>query len=230
MAKPPQPYPSNLSLVSPTVPMQPMGSGLPRPWQVGPCFNCLEMGHLKAHCPKINRKYPLSQLNNSCVDSSVDTVCDCSVSCDNSYSHVCKGSKAASKVDEEGRPGPSSNDIAACTSEHAESPEPLELCRYWELEHDTNQITDVQGRLKDNVSFWREILQAPQPIVDSITDRYKLPLLTTPPQFSRPNHNSSLDNAYIVEAALAELLANRCVRVVADPLSVVINRAGKKHL
>ena len=114
------------------------GSGLPRPRQVGPCFNCLEMRHLKAHCPKRNRKYPLNQLDNACVDSGVDTACDCGVSCEDSYSHVCTGSKVAGKVDEEGGPGPSSNDIAACTSEHAESPDPLELCRYWELEHDTD--------------------------------------------------------------------------------------------
>ena len=26
-----------------------------------PCFNCLEMGHLKATCPKLNRQYPFEQ-------------------------------------------------------------------------------------------------------------------------------------------------------------------------
>ena len=68
-----------------------------------------------------------------------------------------EGSKTVGKVDEEGGSGPSSNDIAARTSDHAETSEPLELCRYWEIEHDTDQITDAQGRLKGNVSFRREI-------------------------------------------------------------------------
>ena len=27
---------------------------------LGPCFDCLEMGHLKANCPKLARLYPLS--------------------------------------------------------------------------------------------------------------------------------------------------------------------------
>ena len=61
-------------------------------------------------------------------------------------------------------------------------------------------------------------------------------MLSAPPQFSRPNHQSALDNAEFVEASLAELLANRCARTVAgephicSPLSVVSNRAGKKRL
>ena len=28
----------------------------------GPCFNCLEMGHLKANCPKWAKPYPLSDV------------------------------------------------------------------------------------------------------------------------------------------------------------------------
>ena len=40
------------------------------------------------------------------------------------------------------------------------SPESLELDRYWELEHNPEQTTDVQGRLKEQVSFWRDTLQA----------------------------------------------------------------------
>ena len=214
--------------------MLPMGSGLPRPQQVGPCFNCLEMGHLKAYCPKRNRKYPLNQLDNLCVDSSVDTVCDYSVLYGDSHSYVYKGSIMVGNADEgSGFQSSSSDGMTACIGEHAESPEPLELGRYWELEHDTDQITDVQGRLKDKVSFWRDTLQAPQPVVDCITEGCKLLLLSMPPQFSRPNHKSALDNAQFMGAAVVELLANCCVRTVEDkphvcsPLSAVINRAGK---
>ena len=227
----PQQYVSNPALVGPGafgVPMPPMASGVPRPRQVGPCFNCLEMGHLKAHCPKRNRTYPLNQLDKAHTKNSVNVVCDYSVLWGDCHSYVSNGSQTVG--------GTSEGYVMACLGEQVEGPEPLELSRYWELEHDPEQITDVQGRVKDNVSFWRETLQAPGPIIDCITEGYKLPLLSAPPQFSRPNHQSALDNAEFIEASLAELLANRCVRTVADaphicsPLSVVSNRAGKKRL
>ena len=127
-------------------------------------------------------------------------------------------------------------DVMVCLGERAEGPELLELGRYWGVEHDLEQITDVQGRLKDKVSFWRETLQAPGPIIDCITNGYKLPVLAAPPQFAKPNHQSALENAELVETLLAELLTNRCVRKmpcvpnICSLLSVVINRAGKKHL
>ena len=35
--------------------------GQPRQRIPGPCFNCLEMGHLKATCPKLNKQYPFEQ-------------------------------------------------------------------------------------------------------------------------------------------------------------------------
>ena len=42
-----------------------------RPKQPRSCFNCLEMGHLKANCLKLIRQYPL---NNIPVDKSVNIV------------------------------------------------------------------------------------------------------------------------------------------------------------
>ena len=48
------------------------GSGAsPRSYQLGPCFNCLEIGHLKANCPKLTGQYPL---NNISVDKSINIV------------------------------------------------------------------------------------------------------------------------------------------------------------
>ena len=97
-------------------------------WEVADQQQVPQSGH---DCPKRNRKYPFNQLDNSCVGSSVDTVCDHGVLCNGYYSHVYQGSKTVGYVDEEGRPWSSSNDIAACTGEHAENPEPLEFYRYW---------------------------------------------------------------------------------------------------
>ena len=30
----------------------------PRQWIPAPCFHCLEIGHLKPTCPKLNKQYP----------------------------------------------------------------------------------------------------------------------------------------------------------------------------
>ena len=72
------------------------------------------------------------------------------------------------------------------------------------------------------MSFRRDTLQAPGPIIDCITDGYKLPVLSAPPQFSRlKQHQSAQNNAEFVETLLAELLSNRCAhRVVDDHINV----------
>ena len=60
---PPQPSSSG-SLMQPpgSVGTQPRGATY-KFRMPGPCFNCLEMGHLKANCPKLPKLYPLSMSN-----------------------------------------------------------------------------------------------------------------------------------------------------------------------
>lgn len=42
-------------------------------------------------------------------------------------------------------------------------------CRLWKLEQDTNvQITKLKDRLRENVSYWWDTLQAPTPVLDWI--------------------------------------------------------------
>ena len=36
------------------------GSSGQRPRVPGPCFNCTEMGHIRANCPKLSKPYPLT--------------------------------------------------------------------------------------------------------------------------------------------------------------------------
>ena len=55
--------------------------------------------------------------------------------------------------------------------------------RSWEVEYDTNiQTTKVKGRLKNNVAYWQDSLQAPAPVLDWIQNGYKLPLFSEPPR------------------------------------------------
>ena len=50
------------------------------------------------------------------------------------------------------------------------------ISKYWEVEAPETlvQITDVQGRLKQKLSFWRETLQAPPWLIDYIEKGYRL--------------------------------------------------------
>ena len=117
-----------------------------------------------------------------------------------------------------------------------EDTENLELGRFWELEQGSDQIMDVQGRLKAKSKFWQEVLKAPLPVREWVAEGYKLPFLSLPPPYFRTNQRSALDNVGFVSSAISELLANRCIKEInhkphiCSPLSVVANSTGKLRL
>ena len=108
--------------------------------------------------------------------------------------------------------------------------------RFWDAEQGADQIMDVQGRLREKLSFWEHVLKAPSPIIECIKDGYKLPLLAIPAPFSGPNQKSALERAKFVTSTLSELQVDRCIHKVSDkpricsPLSVVRNSEGKERL
>ena len=65
---------------------------------------------------------------------------------------------------------------------------------------------------------------------------YKLPLLSIPEPYQKPNHKSALIDHEFVSQAISDLEKNRCVQksetvpVVCSPLSVVVSSASKKRL
>ena len=59
--------------------------------------------------------------------------------------------------------------------------------RFWESEQGAAQIMDVQGRLRERLSFWVNVLKATSPVIECIRDGYKLPLLSIPAPFSGSN-------------------------------------------
>ena len=89
-----------------------------------------------------------------------------------------------------------------------------------------------KGGLK-NLSFWREILKAPDYVLDRIQCGYKLPLLYLPDSFNKGNHSSTRAHEKFVTKSINQLLANRCIKKVdqrphiCSPMSVVEN-ADKK--
>ena len=111
-----------------------------------------------------------------------------------------------------------------------------EALRFWETDEYSVQTLDVQGQLKKNLSFWKDVLHAPPPVLDCIEHGYRLPLKFLPPPYSQSNHKSAISHRVFVEDAVLNLLNNRCVAQVSEkphvcsPLSVVSNSSGKLRL
>ena len=212
-----------------------------RPKQPGPCFYCMEMGHLKATCPRLTRPYPLNiepvnkcktggMVEGSVIDKHVLDACPPSK----------VGTSDAALVTHSGEMG---NDSGGNNLQREEwscekdSELDIELGRFWELEQEGPQVSDVQGHLLTNINFWEQVLEAPPQIIECIREGYKLPLLSLPEPFTRSNHKSALQNKEFVNQAISDLTNNRCVvRIentpppICSPLSVVVNDSGKKWL
>ena len=132
-----------------------------------------------------------------------------------------------------------SNEIIPLDTSEEVLPHNLEdtNCRSWEAEYNTNtQTIKIKGRLKNNVSYWQDTLQAPAPVLDWNQNSYKSPLFSEPPRSVKHKQQSALANKQFVDQAVAELLNNGCVcRVsaiphICSPLSVVTSTEGKKQL
>ena len=110
------------------------------------------------------------------------------------------------------------------------------ITKYWEVESVQSQITDVQGCLKKNLVYGKEVLHAPPPVLDCIENGYWLPLKFIPPAYFQENHKSAMSHRSFVDEAIKGLLSNRCaMRVeerpyVCSPLSVVSKSMGNLHL
>ena len=105
--------------------------------------------------------------------------------------------------------------------------------KYWELESvETQQIVNVQGRLKQKLVFWKEVLHAPPPILDCIEFGYRLPLRFLLPPNVQSNHGSALEHCEFVNEAVSNLVTNHCAIKVSEkphlcsPLLVVKNSSG----
>ena len=107
---------------------------------------------------------------------------------------------------------PENNGLALSNGEDVQSPRDMgmerTLMQYWEV---GQGLSNVQGRLRQNLSFWMEVLLAPSPILGFIEHGYRLPLKHVPPAYIHYNHNSTELHSDIVEQAVYDLLEKRCI-------------------
>ena len=215
---------------------------------VGPCFQCGGYGHIAKFCSVTNRPYPFSQ---SVVSSA--EVCEPSPGlAELSLSHRNVDGIVASKIthsvcvnewvgldqvlSKECVDGPS---VMHANEDKSilDTKRDYNLNQFWEVEgQGPGQIMDVQGRLKQSLSYWRDVLEEPPYILDCIENGYRLPLKFIPPSHIQHNHQSSQTHHSFVDEAISSLSANRCIAKVdaqphvCSPLSVVSNAAGKLRL
>ena len=108
---------------------------------------------------------------------------------------------------------------------------------YYEYEQGQKDIL-VKGRLRQNIQFWKDTLQANDFIIDVIENGYKIPFYSMPMRTILPNNKSAMaDSAFVSEAVqnlLTRGLIEKCVDhnipYVINPLSVSVQSSGKKRL
>ena len=227
-----------------TVPPPPLLQAPARPPRVPvlrPCFSCGLYGHLAKMCPK-KTVYPLNQpvVSEAEVSKSVMSSSD---RCDQLTALRVSTSEVDDKqrVDRHDALCEVNNTDTADNLEGNPGDEPFwenDINKFWEVEVDTqsSQITDVQGRLRENLKFWQEVLQAPTPVLECIENGYHLPLKFLPPSHCQHNNKSTEIHRQFVDKAVQSLVMNRCIKRVetkpwvCSPLSVVSNSAGKLRL
>ena len=94
----------------------------------------------------------------------------------------------------------------------------------------------IQGKLKRNLKFWREVVKPSDFILNMIQSGYKIPFHTTPDPYYFDNRSSALRRKSFVEFQIRELLENGCISDVPDcpefinPLHVAVQPSGKERL
>ena len=99
------------------------------------------------------------------------------------------------------------------------------------------QNLPVRGRLKKHLEFWINI-GAPDFIVNTIREGYKIPFLIDPLQCVQRNNISAMDHKEFVSQAVLDLLSEEKIYEVErkehlhiiNPLSVSVQACGKKRL
>lgn len=100
---------------------------------------------------------------------------------------------------------------------------------------DTDKHSSVRGRLKCALHEWK-LIDAPQFIIDVIELGYKLPFMFIPIPKVFKNNRSALKESAFVNEAIQSLLKLNCIKElsvppeIVNPLSVSIQRSGKKRL
>ena len=99
------------------------------------------------------------------------------------------------------------------TKEFPQYPD-LNFMEQYEFEQGVNDSSFVQGKLRLNASFWRDVIQASAFVLDIIEHGYKITFQELPLPYSIDNRSSTIRHEAFVRGAVNELLVRGCIREV----------------
>ena len=74
-----------------------------------------------------------------------------------------------------------------------------------------------QGKLKENIQFWRETIQSSKFVLDIIENDYKIPFKETPLPCKFDNRSSAIRNKSFVEEEIKKVLERGCIEGLDKP-------------
>ena len=99
---------------------------------------------------------------------------------------------------------------------------------YYEYEEGAEPI--IRDRLKSALPFWKNVVKAPERILNVIENGFCIDFFVEPPRIFKDNNKSALQHADFVNKAIEDLLATKCIEIsesvpyCVSPLSVAKNQ------
>ena len=112
----------------------------------------------------------------------------------------------------------------------------LDQCEFEQSEQGVEDSSGIQGKLRANFPFWRDVVRASGFVLDIIQNGYKILFRESPLPFSIENRSSALHRRSFVQGAISELLTRGCIREApvypqfCNPLHVAVQSSGKLRL
>ena len=105
-----------------------------------------------------------------------------------------------------------------------------------EFDQGIEDPSGIQGKLRANFLFWRDVVRASEFVLDIIQNGYKILFRESPLPYSIENRSSALHQRSFVQGAISELLTRGCIRETpvypqfCNPLHVAVQSSGKLRL
>ena len=112
----------------------------------------------------------------------------------------------------------------------------LDQCEFEQSEQGVEDSSCIQGKLRANFPFWRDVVRASEFVLDIIQNGYKILFRESPLPFSIENRSSALHRRSFVQGAISELLTRGCIREApvypqfCNPLHVAVQSSRKLRL
>ena len=126
--------------------------------------------------------------------------------------------------------------IKSCCQDQNHDFSVLDQCEFEQIEQGVEDSSCIQGKLRANFPFWRDVVRASEFVLDIILNGYKILFRESPLPFSIENRYSALHPRSFVQGAISQLFTHGCIREApvypqfCNPLHVAVQSSGKLRL